>query len=345
MSTLDAHLHHHGAASGTVELIAQVYESATEPHRWPVWFQNLAASVDGRVSHLVIRGFGPTYYVTPEAPETGFATLNPTGVFETKSLTRRSFAIALVGNEIVEDWSRLHSRDEAGARIEVFSDGGHSLGAEDRSLLRELLPHLRRALDVHFELEASRQEQSTFRDCLHAFSMGILLLDREGAVRFANLAALDVLDGRRFGMVRENGVLRGTPSEVDAVLRKNLKEVTSGKGQSLRGQKLDDGVILWLGPLGRDGAVAFITSDHPDRSLAPELLIEAFELTPTQARVGSLLAAEYDVDAIAAELGISADTVRVHLKNIQHKTGARRQASLVRRVLERIPPIRDWDRG
>lgn len=344
MSTLDAHLHHHGATSGTIELIAQVYEAAIEPHRWPAWFQSLAASMDGRVSHLVIRGFGPTYYVTPDAPEAGFDTINPARVFETKALSRRSFAIALVGSEIVEDWSRLHPREEAGARIEVFSDASHPLGAEDRSLLQELLPHLRRALDVHFELEGSRQEQSTLREGLHAFSIGILLLDRRGVVRFANLAAVDAVEGR-FGLLRENGVLRGAHPEVDAVLRRNLKEVTSGKQRSLRGQKLDEGAILWLGALGRDRALAFITSDRTDRSLAPELLVEAFELTPAQARVGSLLAADYDVDAIAAALGITAETVRVHLKKIQHKTGARRQASLVRRLLESIPPLRDSERA
>lgn len=92
--------------------------------------------------------------------------------------------------------------------------------------------------------------------------------------------------------------------------------------------------------LGRNRAVVYVASDREERSLAPELLVDAFDLTPAQSRVGSLFAFGLTVDEIAAQLRISVHTVRLHLKKIQVKTGTNRQATLVRRMLETIPNVK-----
>ncbi len=63
------------------------------------------------------------------------------------------------------------------------------------------------------------------------------------------------------------------------------------------------------------------------------LLQEQHGLTRAEARVATRLAAGKTVADIAAELGVSVETVRTHLKRAYHKTGVRRQAELVRLVL------------
>ena len=73
----------------SAELIGRAYEAASEPSRWPVWFDALAASVGHRASALVAHGFGPARYVSLDTPGNGFDTLNPSGIFEKKTLSRR----------------------------------------------------------------------------------------------------------------------------------------------------------------------------------------------------------------------------------------------------------------
>ena len=90
MGTLDLHLQA-GATSvlPPAELVGRVYEAATEPSRWPVWFDALAASVGHRASTLVAHGFGPARYVSLDTPGSGFDTINPSGIFEKKTPSGR----------------------------------------------------------------------------------------------------------------------------------------------------------------------------------------------------------------------------------------------------------------
>ena len=118
------------------ELIGLLYEAAAEPFRWPFWFDALAASVGNRASNLVINGFGPTRYVCLDAPESKFDTINPSRVFENKALSKRSFAIAYVSGEIVEDWSQLQPEGAVHTGVQVFADETRSLDADDRALPR-----------------------------------------------------------------------------------------------------------------------------------------------------------------------------------------------------------------
>ena len=339
MGTLDVHLQaSETSALPPTELIGRAYEAATEPSRWPVWFDALAASVGHRASTLVAHGFGPARYVSLDTPGSGFDTINPSRIFEKKTLSRRSFAIAYVDGEIVEDWSHLHPDRVAPTGVQVFADETRSLETDDRALLHAVLPHLHRALVLHFRLEESHRERDTLVMCLDELATGMVLLDANATVLHANQAALHYLDGH-CGLVYENGRIGAPTREVETTFRQNLKKATSGRQRMLCGQPLECGATLWLRGLGRDRAVAYIVSDREERSLAPELLVDAFDLTPAEARVGSLFAFGHSVDEIAARLDISVHTVRLHLKKIHGKTGTHRQATLIRRMLETIPRV------
>lgn len=321
------------------ELIGLAYEAAAEPTRWPCWFDSLGASVGHRASTVVIHGFGPARYVSLDTPGSGFETINPSQVFEKKALSKQSFAIAYVDGDIVDDWSHLHPDGIASTGVQVFTDETRSLDSDDRTLLHAVLPHLHRALMLHFRLDACQRERDTLTTCLDEFSTGMVLLDANATVIHANHAALEHLDGR-CGVVYENGKLWAPSRQVNTTFQQNLKSATSGLQRSLCGQPLDHGVTLWMRGLGRNRAVVYFASDREERSLAPELLVDAFDLTPAQSRVGSLFAFGLTVDEIAAQLRISVHTVRLHLKKIQVKTGTNRQATLVRRMLETIPNVK-----
>lgn len=107
-----------------------------------------------------------------------------------------------------------------------------------------------------------------------------------------------------------------------------------------------------LGPhLGRAFAIRLALEANESRSTAAssvqpaaapvdtaESLRTVFMLSPSEARVATLLFDGKTVAEAAAALGITYDTARQYLKRVFAKTGARRQAELVRlisRTLER----------
>jgi DNA-binding CsgD family transcriptional regulator len=60
-----------------------------------------------------------------------------------------------------------------------------------------------------------------------------------------------------------------------------------------------------------------------------ELVQSLFDLTPTEARVARSIAAGKTVEVIAAEGGVSINTVRTHVRGVLEKTGCERQAEVV----------------
>jgi DNA-binding CsgD family transcriptional regulator len=62
---------------------------------------------------------------------------------------------------------------------------------------------------------------------------------------------------------------------------------------------------------------------------APCDLIEAFRLTPAEARLAASLAAGEPIEMMAEKLGIAYETARNVLKRIFHKTETRRQGELI----------------
>ena len=126
----------------------------------------------------------------------------------------------------------------------------------------------------------------------------------------------------------------------NVAFRTNLKQATSGS-RGLRGKELESGCTLWVHGVGSSHALVFVTKARTPRAIAPQLLRDALGITPAQARVTSFFMSGLTLDAIADKLDLSVHTVRLHLKQVQTKTGARRQASLALEVLSCIPRVGD----
>jgi DNA-binding CsgD family transcriptional regulator len=61
----------------------------------------------------------------------------------------------------------------------------------------------------------------------------------------------------------------------------------------------------------------------------PEILQALFDLSPAEARVAAMIASGHSVKAIAAQLAVQPNTIRVQLKAVFSKTGTGRQPELV----------------
>jgi DNA-binding NarL/FixJ family response regulator len=79
-------------------------------------------------------------------------------------------------------------------------------------------------------------------------------------------------------------------------------------------------------------AAVFVRNVQLDTPPLLKTVATLYRLTPRESRVLQALVEVGGVPAVADELGVSAATVRTHLKNLFEKTGMRRQADLVRLI-------------
>jgi DNA-binding CsgD family transcriptional regulator len=70
-----------------------------------------------------------------------------------------------------------------------------------------------------------------------------------------------------------------------------------------------------------------------------DLLASQYDLTPTEARVADLIGRGRSVDELCAEMQISSNTARTHLKRVYLKTGTSRQAELVGLLVGRLGTV------
>jgi|GEM_PF-6838373 len=330
------------------ELIALAYDAACESVAWTTFFADLRSSLRGEGWTLVIRGHGPARYVSLDSPSTGFATVNPGNVFKNGALSQQSFILAYVGKEFVDEWSQLRlavARESSGAQgwpaagISVFKGGDEAPLDHARFLLRVLLPHLKRALAMFFRTQKLTDERDALKTCLDELSDAVFIVDASAQILDRNRAGTHYLNGD-YGIVEDTGRFRLTVDEHDVAFRRDLKQATSGS-RGLRGKELDSGCTLWVHGVGSSQALIFITKGRTPRTIAPQLLRDALGITPAQARVVSFFMSGLTLDTIAHRLDLSLHTVRLHLKQVQAKTGARRQASLALEILGCIPRVGD----
>ncbi len=213
---------------------------------------------------------------------------------------------------------------------------------EDQRLFKRLMPHVRRAIDIHRRLYGLQLERDGMLGALDALRVGLVLTDAAGRVIFANRVAEDVV--RRGDALR---LVRGQLRAAAAADSEKLADLIRGAARTALGVGVDAGGILAL-PAGTGAPVSVLVSPCPRLGLLePAVLIfisapsraagiegrhiaRFYGLTPAETR---LLRALVDGDRMAeyAEgAGITLNTAKTHLKQIFLKTGTRRQTDLVR---------------
>jgi DNA-binding CsgD family transcriptional regulator len=221
-------------------------------------------------------------------------------------------------------------------------------GAAERRLHALLLPHVRRALWLQERLALAGAQEAA----LDGLAFGLLLLDGQSRVLFANRAAQAALV-RRDGLAQRAGRLSAADARASARLEHLVRSVavpdprrpTSAGGVlalprpsgklpwRLIASPLPHDLALGL-PAGGRARVLLVVSE-PDRVPVPPLeqLRGLFGLTPQEARLALLLAEGSELKEAADALGVGYETARTHLRSALAKAGVRRQGQLVAQVV------------
>ncbi len=172
---------------------------------------------------------------------------------------------------------------------------------------------------------------------LDKLDRGVLLLDTSGAVLDANSHGQKALATCN-GIAVHNGRLTFPDPDVDARFVRMLALTRNGaSGKPLAASLKRPGacgcrvVVAQANPPGQRRGVRYVALIYAkgSRGLSGDVLAELYGLTRAQAAVARKLYAGCTVEETAAQLRLSLNTVRTHLKQIFSKCEVQSQAELL----------------
>ena len=175
-------------------------------------------------------------------------------------------------------------------------------------------------------------------DC---FRIGVILAGAGGRVLAANRPAREIVSSKD-GLEFSRDLLRTALPQETSTLRNSI---TAGRAPVFLSLSRPSGkrplsvLVRSLSrdrdPSSSDWPVAVVFVSDPDRRLDvdPAVVAELYALTPAEAAVASLVGVGRPVLEAARRLGVQTNTVRVQLKQVYAKTGARRQSALMYLVM------------
>jgi DNA-binding CsgD family transcriptional regulator len=223
------------------------------------------------------------------------------------------------------------------------SESQGRLSEDGVRLFNALYPHLRRSLLLGFRLDGYRELQSAAFRVLDRLSTGIVLLDARARPVFMNAAAT--------GMSRPGGAFRTSPGGIAISSLPHALKLERLVQRALAGAPLGvmtiphpaDGRLLsvLVSPLRsrdldrfrdagmRDAAILLqVTDPLAVSEVPPDWLREAYGLTRAEAKVALGVSVGCAIPQLAIQLGLSANTVKTHLRRVFIKAGISRQSEL-----------------
>lgn len=237
-------------------------------------------------------------------------------------------------------------RDKAGGMVDDVM----------RKRIAGIVPHVRRAILIGKAIQFKRAEAASLAETLDGLSAGMFLVDGRGQIVHANVAGRVILDADDF--LRS---IRGQLVAGDAQVNQTLREIFAAaeQGNAALGTKgialpltAHDGAhyvahVLPLTSGARRGArisytaiaAVFVRKAALEAPSHPEVIGRTFKLTPTELRVLISVVEVGGIPEVATALGVAESTIKTHVGRLFEKTGAGRQADLVKLVAGFSTPL------
>jgi DNA-binding CsgD family transcriptional regulator len=228
-----------------------------------------------------------------------------------------------------------------------------TFGEADRRGLARLLPHVERALELKWQFARERSARHALLDVLDRLPTAIVVVDAEAYPVMINAAAEGILalgdgvlvNGKRLEALWHVERARLGQLIASACAAANGEASEAGGHLTITRPSGCQPFLVIVSPLprtyrdraGRQKRVAAVIIKDPQ--VAPQASIgshreiaELYELTRAEGRLLDLILDGLGLFEAAERLGVSRNTARTHMKRIYAKTGARRQAELIRRL-------------
>ncbi|WP_354683548.1 helix-turn-helix transcriptional regulator [Cupriavidus necator] len=362
-------------------LLARLYQGPTEAVPWSAFLESARQRLDAVFVTLVLRHpatdrpglivnastYGPHLPGEPSYSEQYYALcpfldLHPDHLFSadelfgeagwlahpfyTQYLAPLGLRYILAANLVTPD----------GVECALFISRGHAgqdFSEAEKALLHGLLPHLKRAVDLHAALDVLQSERALYAEAVDRLLVGTILLDEHGKAIRTNAVAGRLLQARD-GLYLADNTLHAHCAMENRRFRKILEDAAQAHALASSRSEVTTlsrpasptplSVLVRPIPLSyrtedktRRPAVAVFIRDPAGSPRNPHAsLRKLFHLTPTEIELALLMVDGLTLDEAAARLGVKKNTARAHLRGIFAKTGATRQAVLVKMLLSSV---------
>ena len=226
-----------------------------------------------------------------------------------------------------------------------------------KALFERLLPHLRRAIQIHARLNRVESERDLYADAVGHMALATLVLDERGKILNSNTIAEALLQ-QSDGISVSDERLHLSDREADSLLQSLVEEAISAQrsgttsvARALRVPRPSSqqayGLVVrpvpaseWSEGQASPCVAVFISApDAPQETSEQALaasLQQLFQFTPAEANLAIKLARGMSLAEVSDAQNISQHTARAQLKSIFSKTGVSRQAELVRLLLKSV---------
>ncbi len=211
----------------------------------------------------------------------------------------------------------------------------------DKTFINALTPHVMRASGLRARMQSLTLQASLGLAALDSLSQGIVLLDAQARIHYANTAAERLTQAPSALGTAQGRLLCRSPA-LQARMQQLLAQACASPAQAgafEMGASQATRLVVTVLPLKASHAL----SNNWQKPLALVVLVvpgaisaldhrvvcDMLGLSPSEARLLLLLVAGKSVKDFAAVEGCSWHTARSHLKNLMRKTGCHRQLELV----------------
>lgn len=249
-----------------------------------------------------------------------------------------------------ENSGRLRFRATRPPHTENFDE-------DDKALCYQLIPHLRRALNIHNQIDRNYSLCVMYSQAIGRMSTATLIIDENGKILDKNVYAQEILESKD-GLKIVGGMLEATYPSDNKRLRELIKqaftESVAKKSHGLpeamsvtrKSSEVKLGIVIepipatsWASGSGEPTAVVYIRDSESKANTSADIAKKLFDLTPAETSLSMQLANGLSLEEAAEALGIRRNTARAHLRSIFSKTGVRRQTELVRIFLNSVAAL------
>lgn len=363
-------------------LLSALYEGPIESPPWNSLLTQLRGAIKAEHVTLILRppssdssgimiNTGPVSTQAVQSYETHFYSMDPFvrlqegDVVTAEELIGREWLNSSVYQEYLKPLNIRHllgadiyTREGIECRLRVTrANDAPPFSAHDKALIRFLLPHLKRSIQLHARLDSLECERQLFAGTVNRMLLGIISFDQNGVMIETNQEARRILaekdgiwlsgtnlcvdngqESRDLQRMIKLGLSGGQTDAPESSAVVEAMSITRPSGRA----KL--GVLIRAIPLGQYSeskqrpALALFLRDPESNAAQPsqELVRRLFGLTRMEAALALLLTEGLTLDEAAEKLDVRRNTARTHLRSIFCKTGVTRQTMLVRLLLNSV---------
>jgi len=234
--------------------------------------------------------------------------------------------------------------------------GQKNFSAAEQAYIKLFAPHLQRAVSQGVKLQQLDSERQVLAQSISRRAIGIINLDKRGRILNLNSAAKKLLDDKD-GLTQVHGQLQVKNSELNEKFKAYVEEALSTQHCDARlpinavavprlSGKPDYEMVIKSLPVdphieaeGTPRLMIFIQDPEQNMEVSVRLFMHLYGLTISEATLAIILAEGKTMDEVAAELGVTKNTARAHLRAIFAKTGVTQQSMLVSLVLKSLASI------